>query len=167
MQTFSLTLILLLKIIIVGSAQETSQYFVFKIHKLAIKRIISASENDKTTCKPSITTVSGAVTASSEVLCRNQLIFNEEFNTFNKNVWQHVQDIFGKNVNPQMFYSILSNLYTHMNTTALCLIQKDEFQWYTNSSRNSFVTDGRLYIRPSLTTDEIEDINICYILMPG
>lgn len=36
----------------------------------------------------------------------------------------------------------------------ICLCkQNGEFQWYTDSDRNSFVRDGHLVIKPTLTTE--------------
>lgn len=33
--------------------------------------------------------------------------------------------------------------------------QNWEFQWYVDDAKNSYVHDGKLYIMPSLTSDEI------------
>jgi hypothetical protein len=42
-------------------------------------------------------------------------------------------------------------------------IQEPEFQWYTNNRSNSFVEDGNLNIRPTLTADDFGE----YFLYTG
>ena len=39
-------------------------------------------------CEPTLTTVSGRVAPGGQ-LCKNQLIFDEQFNTLNQQVWGH------------------------------------------------------------------------------
>lgn len=58
--------------------------------------------DDYIDCKPSPTTVSGSA-APSGVLCKNQLIFEENFNTFDTNIWHHEQQIFGADVSARGF----------------------------------------------------------------
>lgn len=43
--------------------------------------------------------------------------------------------------------------------------QNYEFQWYVNNRRNSYVSNGILHIRPTLTTDVIPDITNCHIVL--
>jgi len=58
---------------------------------------------------------------------RGNLIFQDEFNSFNTSRWQHIITTWrGGN---------------------------DEFEYYTDRSENSYVRDGVLYIKPTLTAD--------------
>lgn len=47
-------------------------------------------------CKPSVTTVSGS--AASERVCSGELIFSENFDTLDKNRWQHEETLGGGGV---------------------------------------------------------------------
>ncbi|XP_011669703.1 beta-1,3-glucan-binding protein [Strongylocentrotus purpuratus] len=57
----------------------------------------------------------------------NGLIFQEEFNSFNFDIWEHEITAGGGG--------------------------NWEFQYYTNNRSNSYVKDGSLYIKPTLTSD--------------
>ena len=57
------------------------------------------------------------------------LIFQDDFDTLNHKVWEHERTLAGGGNN--------------------------EFQWYVNHRSNSYVKDGILYIRPTLTEDTI------------
>lgn len=48
-------------------------------------------------CLPSITTVNGSH-APKGSLCKNQLIFNEDFNTFDLKIWHHDKNMIGGGV---------------------------------------------------------------------
>ncbi|KAG5670659.1 hypothetical protein PVAND_000907 [Polypedilum vanderplanki] len=59
---------------------------------------------------------------------RGQLIFEENFNNFNLDVWEHEQTLAGGG--------------------------NWEFQWYTNNRSNSYTENGILHIAPTLVADE-------------
>lgn len=62
------------------------------------------------------------------VLAQNgQLVFQEDFNTLDRNRWQHLITAWRGGNN--------------------------EFQYYTNRTENSYVKDGVLFIKPTLTAD--------------
>ncbi|ETO21442.1 hypothetical protein RFI_15764, partial [Reticulomyxa filosa] len=60
------------------------------------------------------------------------LIFDEEFNTFNLSRWKHVISAFGG---------------AHKNSGNW------EFEYYTNNRSNSYVKNGTLYLKPTLTNN--------------
>ncbi|KAI8093299.1 concanavalin A-like lectin/glucanase domain-containing protein [Halteromyces radiatus] len=70
---------------------------------------------------------------NEEILLENEtsgqqcLVFEDHFNRFDLKIWQHEITMSGGG--------------------------NWEFQWYTNNRSNSFVEDGILYIKPTLTTD--------------
>jgi len=85
-------------------------------------------------CKPSVTTSSGTgtldrifTTSPGNYYCSGQVIFEDNFDTLNLEKWQHENTLAGGG--------------------------NWEFQWYTNNRSNSFVKDGKLHIRPTLTSD--------------
>ncbi|XP_030836379.1 beta 1,3-glucanase isoform X1 [Strongylocentrotus purpuratus] len=59
----------------------------------------------------------------------NGLIFQEEFDSFNLDIWQHEMTAGGGG--------------------------NWEFEYYTNNRSNSYVRDGKLFIKPTLTTDKL------------
>ncbi|XP_057295319.1 beta-1,3-glucan-binding protein-like [Hydractinia symbiolongicarpus] len=59
------------------------------------------------------------------------LIFQDEFNTFDHSVWHHI------------------------NSAAAT--GNNEFQFYTNNRSNSFVRNGKLFLKPTLTNDTYDD----------
>ncbi len=63
-----------------------------------------------------------------------QLILEDNFDTFNFSLWQHQITLAGGG--------------------------NFEFQYYTNNRSNSYVRDGKLYINPTLTADEIGENGI-------
>ncbi|XP_060535589.1 beta-1,3-glucan-binding protein-like [Cylas formicarius] len=83
----------------------------------------------------SVTEVSGSLTTKRK-LKSGQLIFEDNFDVFDSYKWQHEP-----------------NGNSHLK----------EFQWYTNSSRNSYVENGILHIKPTLYnetgTDPINEPN--------
>lgn len=79
-------------------------------------------------CAPSVTTASGWKAPKGQI-CKNQLIFEENFNTLNQRVWKHEQTLSGGG--------------------------NWEFQWYVNDRKNSFIENGVLNIRPTFTKDYI------------
>ncbi|XP_075970510.1 beta-1,3-glucan-binding protein-like [Anticarsia gemmatalis] len=78
-------------------------------------------------CTPSVTTVSG--THAPAKICSGALIFKDEFDEFDFEKWQHENTLGGGG--------------------------NWEFQYYNNNRTNSFVHSGRLFIRPSLTADQL------------
>ncbi|XP_058818673.1 beta-1,3-glucan-binding protein-like [Topomyia yanbarensis] len=78
-------------------------------------------------CEKSLTTVSGK-RAASGTYCTGDLIFEDTFDIFDLDTWQHENTLAGST--------------------------SWEFQWFTNNRSNSFVLDGNLFIRPTLTVEE-------------
>lgn len=105
---------------------------------VAIVSLLAATEITAQ-CNPTLTTASGRFAPSGR-LCANQLIFNEQFNTFNMDLWEHENTMNGGG--------------------------NGEFQWYTNSRRNTFVQNGALVFRPTLTTDVVPNLTSCTINLP-
>ena len=70
-------------------------------------------------------------TTSAENL---QLVLEENFDTFNLSLWQHQLTLGGGG--------------------------NFEFQYYTNNRSNSYVEDGILYLKPTLTSDQIGEEGI-------
>lgn len=87
-------------------------------------------------CNPSRTIASGRYAPGGQ-LCQGQMIFNEEFNSLNMDLWEHENSFTGG--------------------------YNGEFQWYTNNRRNTFVSNGALVIRPTLTTDVVPNLTNCQI----
>nr|AAZ08505.1 gram negative bacteria binding protein 2 [Mastotermes darwiniensis] len=77
-------------------------------------------------CNPSPTVAIG--TKAPANICSGDLIFNEDFNTFDLSTWNHEKTASGGG--------------------------NWEFEIYNNNRSNSFVRDGKLYIKPTLTTDK-------------
>lgn len=80
-------------------------------------------------CNQSITTVSGKNAPSN--ICSGQLIFEDNFNDFDQNIWQHISTLSGG--------------------------RASEFQWYVNHPETSFTRNGRLHIKPQLTADYFDE----------
>lgn len=78
-------------------------------------------------CQQSSTTVSGSKAPKGKI-CKNQLIFEDNFNNLDRSVWKHENSVAGGG--------------------------NWEFQWYSGSDRNSYAKDGKLFIKPTLTADE-------------
>ncbi|XP_028132021.1 beta-1,3-glucan-binding protein-like [Diabrotica virgifera virgifera] len=78
-------------------------------------------------CEKSITTVFG--TKAPKGFCSGDVIFNENFDTFELETWEHERTLGGRSHN-------------------------DQFQWYLNNRSNSFVRDGILHIKPTLLADD-------------
>ncbi|XP_055310992.1 beta-1,3-glucan-binding protein-like isoform X2 [Sitodiplosis mosellana] len=78
-------------------------------------------------CLPSITTASGS--SAPQKICSGQLIFEENFDSLNKEIWK-----------PLSTFSDGGN---------------KEFQWYVADDENSFAMDGKLHIKPTLAADKI------------
>lgn len=77
-----------------------------------------------------------------ENICAGQLIFEDNFDSFDQSTWQHVVTLSGG--------------------------RNAEFQWYVNDGNTSFAIDGKLHIRPRLTTDHVDDdfLTDGHILIP-
>ncbi|XP_031626730.1 beta-1,3-glucan-binding protein-like [Contarinia nasturtii] len=78
-------------------------------------------------CKPTITTSSGF--AAPTKMCAGNLIFEETFDSLDKNKWQPEVSIWGGG--------------------------NGEFQWYVSDDENSFANGGKLHIKPTLTANKI------------
>ncbi|XP_070492499.1 beta-1,3-glucan-binding protein-like, partial [Chironomus tepperi] len=91
-----------------------------------------------TKCEKSVTTTSGTKAVNEKKVCSGDLIFEESFDgTLDMDIWQHDITFTGDS--------------------------SHEFQWYTNNRSNSFVDDGNLNIRPTLTADDFGE----YFLYTG
>lgn len=77
--------------------------------------------------KRSITTVAGS--KASENFCYEEVIFQDDFETLDKEVWKHENTLRGGG--------------------------NWEFQWYVPDQENSFVKDGILHIKPTFTNDKM------------
>ncbi|KDR21211.1 beta-1,3-glucan-binding protein-like [Zootermopsis nevadensis] len=77
-------------------------------------------------CAPSATTAIG--TKAPSHICSGDLIFNEEFDTLDLSTWNHEKTASGGG--------------------------NWEFEIYDNNRSNSFVKDGKLNIKPTLTSDK-------------
>ena len=60
-----------------------------------------------------------------------KLIFSDDFNTLDFDTWEHERTLSGGG--------------------------NWEFEWYVNNRSNSYVKDGILYIKPTLTVDYLGD----------
>lgn len=78
-------------------------------------------------CQPSVTTAEGPL-APSEI-CSGQLIFEDNFDTFDLNKWTLDRTMWGGG--------------------------NGEFQWYDSHPENSYIEDGSLWLKPTLTADYI------------
>jgi len=76
-------------------------------------------------CLPTRTEASGSKAPST--ICSGDLIFEDNFDTFDFEKWEHENTLGGGG--------------------------NWEFQWYTNNRTNSFVDDGRMFIKPTLLSD--------------
>ncbi|CAD7089077.1 unnamed protein product [Hermetia illucens] len=77
-------------------------------------------------CALSPTTASGSA-VQGNVFCSGDLIFEDNFDWLDQGKWQHEVTLGGGG--------------------------NWEFQWYVNDRRNSYVQDGVLHIKPTLTSD--------------
>lgn len=77
-------------------------------------------------CTPTPTTVVGTHAPSN--FCSGDLIFQENFDTFDVNKWQHAVTMSG-----------LGNY---------------QFNWVVNDRNNTYAKEGNLHIRPTLTSDK-------------
>lgn len=81
-------------------------------------------------CKPSYTSViiNNQINKPISNFCSGDLIFNDDFDTLDKNVWK---------------------LENSMGVGG----GSKEFQWYVNDDQNAYTEDGILHIKPTLTAD--------------
>ncbi|XP_055625115.1 beta-1,3-glucan-binding protein-like [Toxorhynchites rutilus septentrionalis] len=98
----------------------------FSFVLLIIGTLLLAAKAQRNRCN-SPTTASGWK-APKGPYCKDQLIFEDNFKKLDRTVWEHENTVGGGGNN--------------------------EFQWYSGNSRNSYVKDGRFYIKPTLTADE-------------
>jgi len=73
----------------------------------------------------------GSTLATRNMTKKGALIFGDEFNTFNKSVWNHMITSWRGGLN--------------------------QFQYYTNRSENSWVANGMLHIKPTFTADRFNE----------
>lgn len=95
---------------------------------LAVLVTLFLCEGAVSQCTVSQTTASGTQ-APTGTICSGALIFEDNFNTFDHKKWQHETTLGGGG--------------------------NWEFQWYLNHRSNSFVNDGVLHLRPTMTADAI------------
>ena len=76
--------------------------------------------------------------------CPGDLIFVDNFDHFNVETWEHEITLAGDGV-CTFFKQIQIHTYYQF-----CNFQYEEFQYYTNNRSNSYVENGKLYIRPTL-----------------
>ena len=76
-------------------------------------------------------TLISVVGMATMVTCVEKLIFYDNFTNFNMSTWEHELTMAGGG--------------------------NWEFQWYVNNRSNSFVKDGKLHLKPTLTEDAIGD----------
>lgn len=78
---------------------------------------ITAAKQVNGNCIPSITIASGTH-APRGPICANTVIFNENFNTLNKNIWKHERSMFGGGVSALLIYfdylRYLRHIYFHL-----------------------------------------------------
>lgn len=55
---------------------------------VTVDQISEAVEVPQQRCAPSVTTVSGPYAPTGQI-CQQQLVFNENFNSFDMNLWRH------------------------------------------------------------------------------
>ncbi|XP_055318855.1 beta-1,3-glucan-binding protein-like [Sitodiplosis mosellana] len=79
-------------------------------------------------CRYTPTTVSGTKAPTGRI-CKGQLLLDERFVDFDRDLWKHEVTLGGGG--------------------------NWEFQWYVDDPKNSFVKDGKLVLRPTLTSVEI------------
>nr|XP_022908360.1 beta-1,3-glucan-binding protein-like [Onthophagus taurus] len=89
--------------------------------------LLGFSHQTERDCIKSQTTVSG--TFAPRDFCSGDLIFEENFDTLDFKKWQHENTLGGGG--------------------------NWEFQWYTNNRTNSFVKNGLLHLKPTLTADHM------------
>ncbi|XP_029728560.2 beta-1,3-glucan-binding protein-like [Aedes albopictus] len=98
------------------------------IYLVMVLDIVGAGKTSSSSkCEKSLTTASGTK-ATTGPFCPGDLIFEDTFDSFELDTWQHENTLAG-------------------NTNW-------DFQWFTNNRSNSFVKEGNLYIRPTLSVDE-------------
>ncbi|KAG5674655.1 hypothetical protein PVAND_004609 [Polypedilum vanderplanki] len=99
---------------------------------------IHATRGAITKCEKSTTITSGSKAVNEKKVCSGDLIFEESFDgILDLDIWHHDSTFTGDTLH--------------------------EFQWYTNNRSNSFVEDGNLNLRPTLTADDFGE----YFLYSG
>lgn len=87
--------------------------------------ILSIAVSVTKACTGSLTTVKG--THAPKTFCSGDLIFEENFDTFDTNKWQHAVTMAGGG--------------------------NYQFNWVVNDRNNTYASGGNLHIRPTLTSD--------------
>uniref|UniRef100_A0A1S4GLP0 Uncharacterized protein n=1 Tax=Anopheles gambiae TaxID=7165 RepID=A0A1S4GLP0_ANOGA len=90
--------------------------------------VLGGKTSSSSKCQEKSLTTASGLKAPSGPFCPGDLIFEDTFDGFDLDTWQHENTLAG-------------------NTDS-------EFQWFTNNRTNSFVREGNLFIRPTLTVDE-------------
>lgn len=89
--------------------------------------------------------------------CPGDLIFEDTFDGFDLDTWQHENTLAGNTVRKGQEEGC-GWRYGQIKQSCVCVVasflQDSEFQWFTNNRTNSFVREGNLFIRPTLTVDE-------------
>lgn len=104
----------------------TVQTTISTMLSLLLLSVILAITGSSDECNTTVTTASG--TRAPKNICSGDLIFNEEFNKFDFHTWSHEKTLTGGG--------------------------NWEFEVYLNNRSNSYVRNGNLYIKPTLTSDK-------------
>lgn len=96
--------------------------------------IASLAYSVNSQCQPSITTAGGP--QAPKEICSGELIFEDNFDTLNLKQWRHDRTLTGG-----------GNM---------------EFQWYDSHPENSYIEDGVLILRPTMTADYIGGEELLY-----
>lgn len=102
-------------------------------------------EAASTKCEKTVTTMSGLKKPSKDI-CSGDLIFEETFDTFDLDIWSHEISLAGRDAVISLLLLFYGLIYA-----IIAYLQNWEFQQYTNNRSNSFVEDGNLNIKPTLT----------------
>lgn len=92
---------------------------------------LTASSVNSQCANPTVTTASGPKAPPSGSFCSGDLIFEDNFDTFDHTKWFNDQTMAGGG--------------------------NDEFQWYVNDRENSYTSGGIFHIKPTFTADLFGD----------
>ncbi|XP_066991402.2 beta-1,3-glucan-binding protein [Anabrus simplex] len=87
------------------------------------------------------TCLKSVTVVNGKTSCKDKLVFEENFDVLDKHIWQHVVQFAGA---PDF-----------------------KFVVYSNDVKNSFVSNGKLHIKPTLLSDEGIDINTATLELEG
>jgi hypothetical protein len=132
---------------------------VFNLLLLLALVTIRSTRGALTKCEKSATVTSGSKAVNEKKVCSGDLIFEESFDSvFDLDIWQHDSTFTGDTVCCALTMNVCGNLLSVFYS-----LQHHEFQWFTNNRSNSFVEDGNLNLRPTLTADDFGE----YFLYSG